>query len=75
MKEETKFVICINNQDYPASLERWKVYQTVKDEKAAKRNLLRIIDESGEDYLYSAKDFVAINLPQEVETAFLTLAK
>lgn len=75
MKEETKFVICINNQDYPASLERWKVYCTVSDEKAEKRNLVRIIDESGEDYLYSAKDFVSINLPQEVETAFLALAK
>lgn len=75
MKEETKFVICINNQDYPASLERWKIYRTVADEKSAKRNLIRIIDESGEDYLYSAKDFVAINLPQEVESAFLSLAQ
>ncbi len=75
MRTITKFVICINNQDYPASLERWKVYQTVADEKAEKRNLIRIIDESGEDYLYSASDFVAVNLPQEVETAILSLAK
>lgn len=75
MKEETKFVICVNNQDYPASLERWKVYRTVSDEKAEQRNLIRIIDESGEDYLYSSKDFASINLPQEVETAFLSLAE
>ena len=75
MKEETKFVICINNQDYPASLERWKIYRTLSDEKAEKRNLIRIIDESGEDYLYSTKDFAAINLPQEVATAFLALAE
>ncbi len=75
MKEETKFVICINNLDYPASLERWKVYRTIADERSEKRNLIRIIDESGEDYLYSAKDFVAISLPKEVETAFLSLAK
>ena len=73
MKKETKFVICINNQDYPASLERWKVYRAVADEKAEKRNLIRIIDESGEDYLYSVKDFSAIELPKEVERAFLAL--
>ena len=75
MKEEAKFVICINNQDYPASLERWKVYRAITDEKAENRNLIRIIDESGEGYLYSVKDFVAINLPQEVESAFLSLTK
>jgi hypothetical protein len=70
----SKFVICINNKDYPASLERWKVYLSTADKKAEKRNLIKIIDESGEDYLYSTKDFVAINLPQEVEKAILTLA-
>lgn len=75
MKEETKFVICVNNQDYPASLELWKVYRTVSDEKAEQRNLIRIIDESGEDYLYSSENFASINLPQEVETAFLSLAE
>jgi len=75
MKEERKFVICTNNADYPASLERWKVYQTVSDEKARRRNLIRIIDESGEDYLYSDKDFSPINLPHDVKTAFLTLSK
>ena len=70
---KTKFAICTNNQDYPASLERWKVYQILADEKAEKRGLIRIIDESGEDYLYSAKDFTAIELPKEVENQMLAL--
>jgi hypothetical protein len=71
---KTKFAICINNQNYPTSLERWKVYKVLEDEKAEKRNLIRIIDESGEDYLYSAQDFTAIELPKEVESQMLTLA-
>lgn len=71
---KTKFAICINNQDFPASLERWKVYKVLEDEKAEKRNLIRIIDESDEDYLYSAQDFRMIELPKEVENQMLTFA-
>jgi hypothetical protein len=71
MENQTKFVICTNNQDYPASLERWKIYRVVEDEKAEKRNLIRIIDESGEDYLYSTQDFKAIVLPENVEKDYL----
>jgi hypothetical protein len=74
MGNQTKFVICTNNQDYPASLERWKIYRVVADEKAEKRNLIRIIDESGEDYLYSTQDFTAIVLPTSVEKDYLALA-
>jgi hypothetical protein len=74
MENQTKFVICTNNQDYPASLERWKIYRVVADEKAEKRNLIRIIDESGEDYLYAAQDFTAIVLPKNVEKDYLALA-
>ncbi|MEQ1604294.1 MAG: hypothetical protein ABL999_05440 [Pyrinomonadaceae bacterium] len=73
MKDSTRFVICINNADYPASLERWKVYRVVPDEKAESRSLIRVVDESEEDYLYSAKDFVAIILPSNVESAMLAL--
>ena len=73
MEARTKFAICVNNQNYPASLERWKVYRVISDEKATQRNLIRIVDESGEDYLYAAKDFVAIVLPNVVEAAFLAL--
>lgn len=75
MEKDQNFAICVNNTDYPASLERWKVYRLKPDEKAAKRSLLRVVDESGEDYLYSASDFVPITLPQAVEAAMLSLAE
>jgi hypothetical protein len=75
MNNSKRFVICVNNADYPASLERWKVYRVVPDEKAERRSLIRVVDESEEDYLYSAKDFVAINLPSNVESAILALSQ
>ncbi|MEM9818562.1 MAG: hypothetical protein AAF827_19430 [Cyanobacteria bacterium P01_D01_bin.6] len=46
-----KFVVCISNQDYPAALEVRKLYQVLEDAPAQQRQMLRIIDESGEDYL------------------------
>ncbi|MFT3746383.1 MAG: hypothetical protein QM785_19085 [Pyrinomonadaceae bacterium] len=73
MARPEKFAICINNADYPASLERWKVYRVIPDEKAEGRSLIRVVDESDEDYLYAAKDFVAITLPSNVESAMLAL--
>ena len=63
----------MNNADYPASLERWKVYRVVPDEKAESRLLIRVIDESDEDYLYSATDFITVNLPSNVESAMLAM--
>lgn len=71
MRTEHQFVICIQNDDYPASLELWKVYRVLPDEKAAKHQLIRVIDESGEDYLYAESYFVPIKLPQAVEEALL----
>jgi hypothetical protein len=71
MSTTHQFVICIQNEGYPASLELWKVYRVVADEKAAKHQLVRVIDESGEDYLYSESYFVPIKLPQAVEEALL----
>ncbi len=61
---EQQFVICIRNDEYPASLEAFKVYQTLPDSVAAEHHQLRIIDESGEDYLYPDDYFVSIELPQ-----------
>jgi hypothetical protein len=61
--------ICVENQDYPASLEIRKVYETVVDEKAANLNLFRVIDESGEDYFYPRRYLMTIELPEEVEEA------
>jgi hypothetical protein len=65
------FVVCITNQGYPASLEMRKIYQALPDEKAAKHNLIRVIDESGENYLYPQRFFVSIELPQAAAEAFL----
>ncbi len=71
MSVEHQFVICIQNEGYPASLELWKVYRVVPDEKATKHQLIRVVDESGEDYLYSESYFAPIKLPQAVEEALL----
>lgn len=60
-----RFAICINNSEYPASLERHKIYRLLPDEDAADDGDLRVIDESGEDYLYPAEYFVLIEVPQE----------
>ncbi len=74
MSAEHRFVICVQNEDYPASLELWKIYRVVPDEKAARHQLIRVIDESGEDYLYSESHFVPIELPQAVEEALLRVS-
>lgn len=68
---EPRFVICVQNKDYPASLELRKIYQVVSDKSAAKHKLLRIIDESGEDYLYPETYFIALALPKSTEKALL----
>ncbi len=67
----TKFVICIKNEDYEVSLERGKVYRMIRDEKASKHNLIRVIDESGEDYLFPDEYFVPIKLPKVAEEALV----
>lgn len=60
------FVVCVRNEAYPASLELRKLYPVIRDQAAAKRQLLRVIDESGEDYLYPAEYFIAVKLPQHI---------
>jgi len=74
MKEKPKFAICVKNEEYPASLQLWKVYRVLPDERGAKHNMIRVIDESGESYLFSANYFVPVELPQAAETAILELA-
>ncbi len=68
--ENAAFVICIDNDGYPASLERCKVYRLVSDAKAAEHRMLRVVDESGEDYLYPETRFVKIVLPRRAVAAF-----
>ena len=59
------YVLCIDDGGYPESLEVRKVYAVLPDERAAMNNYIRVIDETGEDYLYPAKHFVPINVPPE----------
>lgn len=69
-----QFVICINNEDNPASLILGKVYQTLTDAKASSHNMLRILDEDlseADGYLYPASMFVPIELPVEAERALV----
>lgn len=61
------YVVCIDNSEYAASLEKHKIYRVVLDEDAAADGDVRIIDESGEDYLYPTERFVPIAVPAEVE--------
>lgn len=72
---EHQFVVCIRNDDNPASLEFRKLYEVIPDTKAAKHNLVRIVDESGEDYLYPESYFVPVKLPQAAERAVLRAAQ
>src|SRR5947209_1015886 len=63
------YVVCIRNEDFPASLEIRKIYQSIPDPASKKLNLIRVIDESGEDYLYPHDYFIAVKLPRAVERA------
>ncbi|HEV2491702.1 MAG TPA: hypothetical protein VG204_01370 [Terriglobia bacterium] len=66
-----EFVICVDNSGYPVSLERNKIYRVLPDEEAARYGDLRVIDESGEDYLYSSQRFVRIAVPKAIQRQLL----
>ena len=66
-KKHVEFVICVANEGYD-DLEVWKVYQVLPDAKAAGVGCIRVIDESGEDYLYPADRFAAVDLPKTVRS-------
>ena len=67
-----KFVLCLDNTNYKASLIQRKLYEILPDEKAKQDGLIRVIDESGEDYLYDAKRFIYIELPIQVKRVLAT---
>ena len=72
---EPQFVVCVKNRQYDASLELRKLYQVLPDDDGAKHKQLRVIDESGEDYLYPEDYFIPVHLPQSSERAvWLTAA-
>ena len=61
-----RFVVCVKNDGYEASLEQRKLYEVIPDEKASKHEQLRIIDESGEDYLFPKNRFIEIPLTSDI---------
>jgi hypothetical protein len=65
------FAVCIDNSEYPASLEIHKIYRVIPDQDAEQDGNLRIIDESGEDYIYPGRYFLTIDLPQETERVLM----
>jgi hypothetical protein len=66
-----QLVVCVENDGFPASLEKRKIYVAMPDAAAEKHDMLRIVDESGEDYLYPKAFFRSIALPQAVKRAVL----
>ena len=68
--KKNKIAICVENKDYLASLEKRKIYQILPDEKAEKHQMIRVVDESGEDYLYPEKYFIVMELPEVVDKLF-----
>ena len=71
MSTKKQYALCINNEGYEASLILRKIYEIIPDERAEKDDFIRIIDESGEDYLHHTSHFVFLKLPLEVEQALL----
>jgi hypothetical protein len=70
-KRTAGFVICLDNSGYPASLERHKIYRVLPDNEAARNGDVRVIDESGEDYLYPGRRFALIALPKALKRQLL----
>jgi len=68
------FAVCVQNNDYPASLELRKLYRVLDDDFAEQHSMIRVIDESGEDYLYPQDYFVRVALPASIEQALAKIA-
>jgi len=72
-RRATRYVLCLENKGYPASLEPGKFYRSVPDRDAEKHLMRRIIDESGEDYLYPHRWFIEVRLPPAVRRALSSI--
>lgn len=72
--DTTRFVICVRNEGYEASLELRKLYEVVDDADAAQHGQIRVVDESGEDYLYPDEYFASVRLPASTEKAVVDAA-
>ena len=69
-----RLVVCVENKGYTVSLEKRKIYVALADLQAAKRGHVRVIDESGEDYLFPKRFFLPVTLPQSIRKAVLKAA-
>jgi hypothetical protein len=72
--QSKQLVVCVDNEGYAASLEKRKIYVALRDPAAEKHDMLRVVDESGDDYLYPKMFFRSIALPQAVRKAVLAAA-
>ena len=72
---EPKFVVCLNNEGFLASLEIGKLYQVIPDEEAEKLGGLRVVDEDGEDYFYDAEMFCPLQVPPIVAQTLMSVSK
>ncbi len=70
-KQTAHFVVCLNNEGYKVALEVGKLYRFIPDQEAEAEGLIRVVDESGEDYAFAADRFHPVNLPATVEKALL----
>ena len=70
----SRYVVCVNNRGYAASLEKGKIYRALKDRRGENPGYLRVVDESGEDYLFAGSRFVAVKLSRAAERALATKA-
>ena len=70
-KQSAHFVVCLNNDGYKASLEVGKLYRFISDKEAEEEGLIRVVDESGEDYAFDADRFHPVDLPAPVEKVLL----
>jgi hypothetical protein len=71
--QKKHFAVCVDNTDYEASLIVRKIYEVLPDEEASRDEMLRVVDESGEDYLYHRSHFVLVDFPTDVERALTTV--
>lgn len=74
IKSNKSFAVCIDNSGYEVSLEQRKIYEIIPEADDRTRGMLRVIDESGEDYLYPQRMFVELELPPQAQEAFASVA-
>lgn len=74
-ERQRHFAVCIRNDEYEESLELKKIYELLADPRAEEHNMVRVVDEEGEGYLYPRDWFLPIELPERIEQAILELAR